>query len=147
MKLHEGRLIARTLIQHVETTATTTRDLMDLRHFLKDHLHHLNRCVLFVSAVVDTSSNYMAGDVYKLYIKVYGMMLSRELTSVHLKDNTMVSEIAFPLCTIGIPSTSTDLVLKGKFANWSVTETHRILLEVHAYLLEMGPDQLTVKSY
>ena len=81
-------------------------------------------------------------------MKTYGMSLAKRVTipgddsSVHLS-----AEIEIPLATVGTPSTATDVLLEARALQWLVTETHTYLIEVSAYLMDEGPDEMLVRTF
>lgn len=146
--LEEGELIKRTLIQHIEGLGATKRKLLDIMAWLSGYHNRLNNIYLRALVLFDIGSAVASGDAYELSLKTYGMKLSVKSTGYY-GYSTPVHPITFPLATIGIPGTATDMMLEGQFHNWLATETHRALITVQAYLMpeEVGPRQMTIRSY
>lgn len=150
MKLHEGELIRRTLIRYrEESSGAANRTLLDIMGWLgTEYKDMLNRIVLYVTALGDSSSDIVSTDVLILRLKSYAMTFERRIENIG--DDLYgkyAEEIEFPLCVVDTPVTATDLTLTGRAPAWLATEAHIFLIEVQAYLLDEGPSELLIRTF
>ncbi len=150
MQLHEGTLIKRTLIAYMEQSSSgSQRIILHVSDWLgKEHLHHLNRIVLYATVHVDDSSNAIATDALILRLGTYGMTLMKRVSKPGDDSAVQMSEeIELPLATVESPSTRNNIVLKAQAIGWLATETLTYLIEVAAYLMDQGPDELLIRTF
>lgn len=148
MLLHEGTLLRRTLIQFNEGSGAAIRTLLDLQSWLGQlSAEELNRIVLYISVRPDSNSDVNGSDTFWLYVKTYGMALTKVYPSLMNNAALIVQEQEFPLATINTPSGGGNVLIQGRFANWLATETHSVLIEIQAYLLDKGPGEMLVRTF
>ncbi len=150
MRLHEGELIRRTLIQYVETSsAGVKRTLLDILSWLgEEYSSMLNRIVIYVTALGDVNSDFEIADNLQIYVKTYGMTMEKRFLGAGSNQYGLLpTGVEFPLATIGIPAPGTNVLLQARAYSWLITDTHKFLFEVQAYLLDLGPSEMLIRSF
>ena len=149
MQLAEGKLLKRTQIIFQEATGVTWRTLLNLCGWLGTYdADVLNRIVLYLSVWGDASSSWTVGDQLEVQVKSYGKY--ETFTFLNTGNTTRSGfdqQKEFTLVTIGNPSTATDVLLLARASAWLITETHRFIIELQAYLLDVTPEQPIERSF
>lgn len=143
MQLHEGKFIARILLVYVETaSAGTFRTLLRIAEWLNEYFEEksLNELVLYVQMWGDETSDWSVTDSLVLQVSSYGRTWTKQMQTTGRMGATdnQVQEVEFNLgYPGGITPASTNDVLRAKLVNWGVTESHRVLVEVQAYMQDL----------
>lgn len=108
----------------------------------------LNRIVLYITTHGDDTSDTTLDDSLYIYVNTYGMRLVKKVAKVGSDVAIQFGEeIEMPLGTIGTPVGSTNVTLQARANQWLITETRTYFIELQAYLLEEGPEEMLVRTF
>lgn len=149
MRLHEGKFVKRCLIIYQEGSALSWRTLLNLAGWLGTYdADILNRTVLYISVWGDGGSNFSTADSLEVIVKSYGKSQQFTFQNVGLDSRSgRAQEKEFTILTIGNPSSPTDVLLTARATAWVIAETHRFMIEVHAYLLDVTPEEPIIRTF